>query len=649
VKHTPLVELVDSARRARIMYSLLLGAALGCAGVKPTAHTGSGGSSSGNGGSSGGGGSGGTGVIVPELCNGKCTDFPTDPIVDSSLPGNPQGMFGSPSGSGPCVTEPEDGTLFPNNWLRPRVHVNDGAGTYKITFSSDKEANDLVAYTAKDSWTLPKDIWVNLARHVISQDITVTVQKAGGGATTSKFQIAPVGATGNLVFWAANPALVGAMPSQCYADVSLCSNASELRGFSIGDESTVSVLAIAQVKQPSRKDSGDPAPVVCIGCHSGTPDDSFVSLDDHYPWRAALASVGMGTSGTAYSTVTPAGLAALQQPGWGPISWTKSNGSMDFWQTGKKIGVGSLGLKDPTMPDPSNGPDQNDSPHLAWINVEATTPHVKQNADWNNWAYPSYTPGAGIDSGNSLGFLKHDGDAGGAAMPNWSHDGTTIVYSSTNASISGRLNQEVATPTSSTNPALNGTTQTTNAARKPGMTDLYTVLFNGGLGGTAKPVSGAATTQFEEYYAAYSPDDKFIAYTRAPAGEVMFANPNAEIAIVPAAGGDAQVLAANKPPACTGKTSPGVNNHWPKWSPEVQHAGAVIYYWLIFSSIRAGLPPVKGMGNDGLHQISQLYMAPVVLGETGFISYPAIYLWNQPTDRVNTTPAWATFEIPPVP
>src|SRR4051812_21296197 len=60
VKHTPLVELVDSARRARIMYSLLLGAALGCAGVKPTAHTGSGGSSSGNGGSSGGGGSGGT-------------------------------------------------------------------------------------------------------------------------------------------------------------------------------------------------------------------------------------------------------------------------------------------------------------------------------------------------------------------------------------------------------------------------------------------------------------------------------------------------------------------------------------------------------------------------------------------------------------
>jgi hypothetical protein len=46
--------------------------------------------------------------------------------------------------------------------------------------------------------------------------------------------------------------------------------------------------------------------------------------------------------------------------------------------------------------------------------------------------------------------------------------------------------------------------------------------------------------------------------------------------------------------------------------------------------------------------ISQLYMAPVVVTETGINSYPAIYLWNQPTDQVNTTPAWSTFEIPPV-
>ena len=47
--------------------------------------------------------------------------------------------------------------------------------------------------------------------------------------------------------------------------------------------------------------------------------------------------------------------------------------------------------------------------------------------------------------------------------------------------------------------------------------------------------------------------------------------------------------------------------------------------------------------------ISQLYMAPVVVTEQGIQQYPAIYLWNQPPNTVNTTPAWETFMIPPVP
>jgi hypothetical protein len=42
--------------------------------------------------------------------------------------------------------------------------------------------------------------------------------------------------------------------------------------------------------------------------------------------------------------------------------------------------------------------------------------------------------------------------------------------------------------------------------------------------------------------------------------------------------------------------------------------------------------------------VSQLYLAPVVIGDSGTVtSYPAIYLWNQPTTTVNTTPAWDAF------
>lgn len=630
----------------------LFAATLGCAGVKPQNQTGSGGSRGGSTGSGSGGssssGSGGSSQPPPPPCaNNLCTDFPADPIMDPGVPSGAAGMFSGdpPTSGGPCIMEPEDGTLFPNNWLRPRVKFTGANGKLvQIKMTADNQANALVAYTMADEWKMPADIWRALRGHQTENDVTVTVWVQGGGASSVKFSTAPVAARGNLVFWAANPAETGAQPPMCFMDISLCSMASELRGFSVGDESTVSVLQIAQVMQPSRKDSGDPSHVVCIGCHSGTPDSSFVSFSDHYPWRAALASVAGGTmSGAPYGSITASGLAALQQPGWGPFAWTKAPA---FWTAGKKIGVGSLGLKDPKMPDYSNGPDQNDSPHLAWVNVEAPNTGTGQNG---NWAYPSYAPGVGVSSGNSLGIMKHNGDAGGAAFPTWSRDGMWIAYASTNASISGRLNQEVATPMPMpSDPTKDGTTQNANAARKPGLTDIYKVLFNDGLGGDAVAVAGAATTDHEEYYPAYSPDDKLIAFTRVPAGQVMYANPNAEIAVVSASGGTAAVLRANDPPACSGKKHPGINNHWPKWSPEAATSSRGTYYWLIFSSNRADLTPVKSLRDGKTRQISQLYMAPVLQTEAGIQSFPAIYLWNQPTDRVNTTPAWETFMIPPV-
>src|SRR5512135_2350715 len=66
-------------------------------------------------------------------CN-PCNDFLADPILDGPSDGGggepvvgpapPSsatlfGAAGSPTG-GPCMFEPEVGTLFPNNWLRAR-------------------------------------------------------------------------------------------------------------------------------------------------------------------------------------------------------------------------------------------------------------------------------------------------------------------------------------------------------------------------------------------------------------------------------------------------------------------------------------------------------------------------------------------------
>ena len=125
----------------------------------------------------------------------------------------------------------------------------------------------------------------------------------------------------------------------------------------------------------------------------------------------------------------------------------------------------------------------------------------------------------------------------------------------------------------------------------------------------------------------------------------MYYNPTAEVFVIPAAGGSAHRLAGNDPPACLGKTSPGLTNSWAKWAPEATTDNGKTYYWLIFSSARDGyafqLLPDK--------TASQLYVMGVVVDGDQITSYPAIYLWNQPTDTSNHTPAWDVFKLPPVP
>jgi hypothetical protein len=143
-----------------------------------------------------------------------------------------------------------------------------------------------------------------------------------------------------------------------------------------------------------------------------------------------------------------------------------------------------------------------------------------------------------------------------------------------------------------------------------------------------------------------------VVFDRVPAGGVMYANPEAELFVVPAAGGTASRLAANDPPKCSGSASPGVNNHWAKWAPAPVLApdGSRKYYWLIFSSNRYGTPPV--LANDKtLVQVSQLYATAIVIDQTtrALTTYPAIYLWNQSAATLNTTPAWDPFKIPVVP
>ena len=557
---------------------------------------------------------------APIACSNPsaCTDFPSSPVIDpkspSAVPSNPGSQFsGSPSGTGPCVIEPEDGALYPYNWTRPRIKWTGGSSLTQITIHADIEANDLVVYTTGTSWLMDKDIWTGLSSHVHEQDLSVTVRAAGGGATTVKFQIASASAAGSIVFWAADPTAVGNQNVTTVNDTT-----SFLRGFTVGEEGVADTLKFSQVQQPSRDQSAKKRTPTCIGCHSATPDSGFVAFVDNWPWNSAIAGVKPGIVGNQLPNLSEGGLADLNKPWAGAAAFSSA-----AWQDGKRIMVTTSSGQNEQQPWST---DNKQPAKLVWYNLDSPTPPIL------NTVGVDQQPIAQM-SANNYGVIARNGDSNGVAFPTWSHDGSTIIYSSTNGGcMDGRLEK--------------------------GATDLYSVPYNNGSGGDAKPVPGASDKGYEEYYAAYSPDNTMVVFDRIPSGGVMYANPSAEIYFVPLGSapgaGTAVRLAANDPVSCTGKSSPGINNHFPKWAPAATSYNGRTYYWIIYSSNRAGISCVKSSYDGICHDISQLYLTAISVENGTYKTYKSIYLWWQapPKDAnpmVNTTPVWDMITIPPAP
>ncbi|HSY24787.1 MAG TPA: hypothetical protein VK841_21835, partial [Polyangiaceae bacterium] len=479
------------------------------------------------------------------------------------------------AGGPPCVTEPQNGAIYPNNWLRPRIAYTAPTGEvyFRIDIHADRQQNDLVVYTGSKTWELPDDIWKNLAASTWGEDITVTVSAVGknGGlpvtATPVKFQIAPANANGSMIYWAAVGDENGGF--------------SWLEGFRVGDDNVSQVLTVDQVQEKMSRDTGgnlqttyiDPplggtklangtGSVQCIGCHVAVPDGESVAFHDFYPWPGVAAEVNTGDGGAAGAIppwFTPGGQEAVALPWIGMMTF-----SPQMWAAGQHWVVAGLQVSSTEVPWQGGGTASPSS--LVWIDMSTTQPLF--------FAGPDGGPEANLMGQNmefvtanlnkSYGYLATTGDPNGsAACPTWSHDGSKIVYASNTATQDGRLAQ--------------------------GKSDLYTVPFNNGMGGAAKPLQGAADSTANEYYPWFSPDDKYIAYDRADPTNPMYYNPAAEVYVVPSAGGTATRLAANDPPACTGAKSPGVTNSWPRWSPEYPTCNGSTYYWLVFSSARNGV------------------------------------------------------------
>ena len=99
---------------------------------------------------------------------------------------------------------------------------------------------------------------------------------------------------------------------------------------------------------------------------------------------------------------------------------------------------------------------------------------------------------------------------------------------------------------------------------KPFLFDLYRIPFNEGKGGKAEPIEGAANNGMSNFFAKYSPDGKWIVFCKAKS--YMLLQPDSELYIIPAEGGEARRLRAN-----TARM-----NSWHSFSPNGK--------WLVFSS-----------------------------------------------------------------
>jgi len=99
---------------------------------------------------------------------------------------------------------------------------------------------------------------------------------------------------------------------------------------------------------------------------------------------------------------------------------------------------------------------------------------------------------------------------------------------------------------------------------KPFLFDLYRIPFNDGKGGKPEPIEGASANGMSNFFAKYSPDGKWIVFCKAKS--YMLLQPDSELYIIPAEGGEAGRLQCNTTRM----------NSWHSFSPNGK--------WLVFSS-----------------------------------------------------------------
>jgi hypothetical protein len=409
---------------------------------------------------------------------------------------------------------PRDGTLFPPEMVPPTFRWNDGtpgARRWLVRITLADGRPDLSFLVRRPRWTPQPQDWETLKRRSLEHEAQVVILGVGWGRSPRILSRARMS-------FRTSPDPVGA--PLFYREV---------------------VLPFQKADQdPSRIrwrfgsiGASQPPPIVlehlpvCANCHSFNRDGTILAMDADYAHNKG-----------AY-LITP----IQPQMVLGPrdiISWN------DYERSG-----GTFGLLSQISPD---------GRYVVSTVKDLAVFVARPNLAFSQLFYPvkgilcvydrqcrQFRALPGADDPNLV-----------QSNPVWSPDGKYIVFARAPLPDWGQTRSQGLTPLTPQDCDL------LIESGQPFQFDLYRIPFNEGRGGTAEPLAGASHNDRSNYFARYSPDGRWIVFCQAR--RYMLLQPDSELYIIPAGGGEARRLRCN-----TRRM-----NSWHSWSPNGK--------WLVFSS-----------------------------------------------------------------
>ena len=418
-----------------------------------------------------------------------------------------------------AIDFPLNGTEFPSDFAAPAFawHTSQNVDAWLIEIRFLADGSHLLFRSQRSEWEPTSAQWARIRARCGGQAASVTVYGVAGpkpaavcsASVSLRFSKDPVGAP---IF---------------YRDVNLPFN------LAVQDPTRIRWRL-------GRVSSGEPPPVVlenlpvCGNCHSFSKDGSLLGMDVDY---------ANDKGSYVISDVAPDVALTKEKI----ITWSDYR---------REDGVQTFGLLSQVSPDGryvvSTVKDRSvflPMPGLEFSQLFFPIQGLLAVYDRQTKTFRAL-PGA-----DDLAYVQSN--------PAWSPDGRWIVFARSPTYKLRNLDRKDATLL---------TRSECSEFVKEGKTflyDLYRIPFNDGKGGAAEPLKGASQNGKSNFFPKYSPDGRWIVFCQA--ASFMLLQPDSELFIVPAEGGEARRLACNLPRM----------NSWHSWSPNSR--------WLVFSS-KTGSP-----------------------------------------------------------